>query len=70
MGSGCEIIIGDYVTLNRNVVIEASSGGRIKIGDKCLCSKESKIAIPKRGEGKIEIGNYVTTGERFFLHEY
>lgn len=64
--SGCEVIIGDYVTLSENAVVEVTTGGKIEIGDNCLCCKDSQIAISKRGGGKIEIGNYVSMGERFF----
>ncbi len=63
VGSGCEVVIGDYVALRGNVTVEVSAEGRVEIGNNCLCHKESRIAV--RG-GEIKIGNYVTMGARFF----
>lgn len=55
--SGCEVIIGDYVTLSENVVVEVTTGGKIEIGDNCLCYKDSQIAISKGGgvKSRLEI---------------
>ena len=61
--NGCEIAIGDNVCL-KGVHLEVLEGGKLEIGNGCLCYEHSKIS--SKG-GKIIIGDYVTMGERFWV---
>lgn len=61
--SGSEVIIGDCVHLYEDVTLEVLEEGRLKIGNNCLCYKDSVISC--KG-AEISFGNYVTMGRRLF----
>ncbi|GFI01433.1 polysialic acid O-acetyltransferase [Lachnospiraceae bacterium] len=61
--SGCEVVIGDSMRLCENVVVEVLTDGKLKIGNNCLCYKDSRISCKGK---EISLGNYVTMGDRFF----
>lgn len=60
--SGCEVIIGDSMRLCEDVTVEVFAGGKLEIGNNCLCYKGARISC--KG-AKVTFGNYVTMGERF-----
>lgn len=60
--SGCEVMIGNSVYLDEDTIVEVHAEGRLEIGDYFRCLKDSVISC----NGEIIIGNYVTTGKRFF----
>lgn len=61
--NGSEIIIGNYVSLYEDITVEAYSEGKIEIGNNFKCLKDSIITCHG---GEITIGDYVSTGRRFF----
>lgn len=61
--NGANIEIMNDLEIKEAVRIEALDGGKVAIGNNCIIYKDSRICA--KG-ASIQLGNYVTAGERFF----